>query len=74
MADLRERKAESKLMRYCKHTGCVYDVKEDCPAPWCNAERGNHRGRVIRMFVCSCCKSGFFRRADFKAHECHDAY
>lgn len=67
-----ERKAESKLMRYCRHTGCIYDVKEDCPGPWCNAERGNHRGRVRRMLVCSECEQGFFSRDFFNAHECFD--
>lgn len=71
MADLRERKAESKLMRYCEEAGCIYDVDESsCPGCFGSF----HQGKVRRVFQCSVCEQGYFKRADFEAHECHDAY
>lgn len=71
MADLRERKAESELMRYCEEQGLLYDEAESsCPMCY----ESPHRGRVRRVLVCSVCEQGYFNMSNFEAHECHDAY
>lgn len=68
-----ERKAESKLMRWCDAGGFFYDVDEwTCPG-CCDGEN-DHQGRVRRILQCSVCEQGYFNRAKFDVHECHDAY
>lgn len=67
-----ERKAVSELRRWCPESGLHQDADDAMCASDHNAWA--HRLRLRRMLVCSVCEQGYFNRAAFDAHECHDAY
>lgn len=81
------RKARSELRRWCEHSGTHMDSSAtgSCEACYdcdkCADTRHNrttweqtHTARLRRMLVCDVCEQGYFNRAAFDAHECHDAY
>lgn len=63
-----EREATLQVRRWCPLEG----THQNAEYRQCGWQDHAHRLRLRRMFVCSDCGQGYFKREEFQRHQCGD--